>query len=71
METNTSLNKYREQARKTWEQIARELSEKCREYGEDPIYAHRLWCLRTGKKRPRAYELRALWDLYELEEYKE
>lgn len=67
----TTLNQARQEAGHNWERVARELSMKCREYGEEPIYAHRLWRLRKGHTKPRPYELKALWDCYKKDSYKD
>lgn len=66
----TTLNQARQEQGHNWERVARELSMKCREYGEEPLYAHRLWRLRKGHTKPRPYELKALWDCYKLDSYK-
>lgn len=47
----------------TWERLARELSYKCKEYGEEPLYSNRLWRTRQGLTAARCYELRALAEL--------
>ena len=66
-----SLNKARQEQGHNWERVARELSMKCREYGESPLYAHRLWRLRKGQIQPHDYELRALLEVYEVDSYKD
>jgi len=66
-----TLDQARQLERITWEQVARDLSMKCKEYGEAPLYAHRLWRLRTGKSEPKSYELRALWECYSVDSFRE
>jgi len=68
-----SLDQWRTQQGWTWERLARELTTKCREYGEEPLYSNRLWRIRQGLTAARDYELRALLELtdYEVESYKD
>jgi len=66
-----TLDQARQLERITWEQVARVLSMKCKEYGEPPIYAHKLWMLRTGKSQPKPYQLKALWECYAVDSFRE
>ena len=66
----TLLDTERQLRGKHWEAVARELSALCRSYGEEPIYANRLWRLRTGQTEPKSYEVRALLEWCGLDSFR-
>lgn len=67
-----TLDDLRKERNLSWQQVSYQLSEITRgEYGEDYLHPHRLWRLRKGHTKPRPYELRALWDCYKVDSYKD
>ena len=55
-----TLTQYQKNTGLTWQQLAHQLTAAAREHGDEPIYYHRLWRLRTGKSRATQADLRAL-----------